>query len=151
MFGLRALEKGFFGGVAQSRPVSIGSSTLVPPRSAHLFGRPSSELGNQRSIDRTYAISTLGIHDMRLVFLQTPATAHRHDRSRSPSPNTSTISQFSTVNSGMRLYSSSPLSARVENSSTGSFIPISRIPGGNCHGEAKQVREYGRGTLSLNL
>ncbi|KAF8418951.1 hypothetical protein EV426DRAFT_299579 [Tirmania nivea] len=55
LFGLRALEKGFFGGVAQSRPVSIDSLALLPPRSAHFFGRPSSELGNQRYALRAHS------------------------------------------------------------------------------------------------
>lgn len=161
MFGLRALEKGFFGGVAQSRPASIGSSTLAPPRPAHLFGRPSSEIGNQWSIDRTpttgYAVSRPGLHepaDMHFMSPQTPTAAHQHGRSRSPSPTTPTNSQTSTVGSGIKLHSNSPLSARnqemVESSSIDSFIPNSKMPDGDCHSEVKQVHEYGRGTFGLN-
>ena len=163
MFGLRALEKGFFGGVAQSRPASVGSSTLVPPRPAHLFGRPSSELGNQRPINRTpatgYVVSRPGPHgsaDMHFVFPQTPTTAHRHDRSRSPSPTAPTNPQTGTENSSIKLYSNSPLSARdqtpvgmVGNSSINSFIPDSRNPDGDSHCEVKKAHEHGRGTLGL--
>lgn len=166
MFGLRALEKGFFGGIAQSRPVSVGSSALAPPQSAHLCGQPSTELGNQRSIDRTpptgCAVPRPGPHgppDMHPVFPHTPAAtvAHRPDRSRSPSPTASANSQTSTVNSAMKLYSSSPLSVWrqtpagiVGNGSTDSFTPSSRIPGEGCYNGAKQVREPGRGTLGSN-
>ncbi|KAF8443422.1 hypothetical protein BGX38DRAFT_1143898 [Terfezia claveryi] len=164
LFGLRALEKGFFGGVAQSRPASINSSTLVPPRSAHLFGRSSSELGSRKSIDRTPAagcvVSRPGLHGsaaMHSVYPQMPTAAHQHDRSRSPSPTTITNSQTSIGNSGIKLYSSSPLSARnqepagmIENSSIDSFISNPRMPGGDCHDEVQQVHGHGRGTHGFN-
>ncbi|RPB22744.1 hypothetical protein L211DRAFT_839459 [Terfezia boudieri ATCC MYA-4762] len=164
LFGLRALEKGFFGGVAQSRPASISSSTLVLPRSAHIFGRSSSELVSQRSIDRTPAagcvVSRPGLHgsaEMQFVSPQMPTAYHQHNRSRSPSPTTFTNSQTSIGNSVIKLYSSSPLSARnqepagmTENSSIDSFIPNPRMPGGNCHDEVQQVHAHGRGTHGFN-
>lgn len=44
LFGIRALEKGFYGGVAQSRPVTpVSSRSLVPPSLALLPDRQSPE------------------------------------------------------------------------------------------------------------
>lgn len=97
LFGIRALEKGFYGGVPQSRPVtpvSITSSTIPPPRCAHVPNGQASEVGYLKP--RHFATSTCsGRNGMPFVFPVVPTAIHQNNRSRSPSPTDSSHSQWS--------------------------------------------------------
>lgn len=124
LFGIRALEKGFFGGVAQSRPAtpvsygSYGSSTLAPPRSAHIPSRPSSELGHPKPVHLTpgVAMGPISRSTGSGSTPPTPTIAIHPDRTRSPSPTDSQTSQARTSRSSIptiMLYSDSPISNRT--------------------------------------
>lgn len=109
LFGIRALEKGFYGGISQSRPgtpMSISSSTLAPPHSAHVVDRTNSEWERPQhlccALAKNHATSRPGCNrstEMHFVSPQVPATIYRLDRSRSPSPTHSAKSQTSTLSS----------------------------------------------------
>lgn len=122
LFGIRALEKGFFGGVAQSRPatpVSFGSSTLAPPRSAHIPSRPSSDLGHHKPMHLTPSMA-LGPVSRPSASGSTPSTPtitiHPDvDRTRSPSPAESAGSHSG---NSVQLYSNHPISNRSSVNST---------------------------------
>jgi len=115
LFGIRALEKGFFGGVAQSRPatpVSFGSSTLAPPRSAHIPSRPSSDLGHHKPMHLTPGMALGPVSRPSGSAPPTPTIAIHPDvdRTRSPSPAESAGS--------IQLYSNHPISNRSSVNST---------------------------------
>ncbi|KAI5811275.1 hypothetical protein DFH27DRAFT_605381 [Peziza echinospora] len=128
LFGIRALENGFYGGVAQSRPatpISGGSSnlTLVAPRSAHVSRRSSSDTGhlkpghNNTNIGLAVAAPGRDNVDMHLIVPPSPTHTRFREETRSPSPTGSTNSQASSsAPSGfnVKTHSNQPVSPRVQ-------------------------------------
>lgn len=112
LFGIRALEKGFYGGVAQSRPATPIStqSTLVPPRSVHDPSRPSSDTGYLKNSHAPG--SGKDAVDMHLVVPPSP-TFPRRNETRSPSPDGSSSSQGNAPQLEMPAIPSSGLSIQT--------------------------------------
>lgn len=142
LFGIRALEKGFFGGVAQSRPAtpvsygSYGSSTLAPPRPAYTPSRPSSELASPKPVHLTPGVA-MGPISRGGSNPPTPTIAIHPDRTRSPSPTDSLGSQARNSRSSIptiMLHSDSPISNRssvnsIETSSSNGYQQSSTAAG----------------------
>ncbi|KAF8467423.1 hypothetical protein BDZ91DRAFT_793771 [Kalaharituber pfeilii] len=174
LFGIRALEKGFFGGVAQSRPVtpiasrsqtpapSSSSLTLVPPRAAHPSNRHSSESEPMKSA--SHAISPISATNSLNSSHNSSheLESRKRDNTRSQSPTDCDHSQSTTIRgespaqnstgAGIKTYSNSPITSRDQMNDASSTVlhpPSStstrRVETTN---ESSKLREMGKGRLS---
>lgn len=153
MFGVRALERGFYGGVAQSRPstpVSFGS-TLVQPRSVYDPSRSNSRNSFNKPGQLSLGVYTPGRHsptgsfDSTTVMPTSPTFSRLRDSERSQSP-VGSLSRTNDPNASsglsIRLHSNSPISSRFPPS--GLVPPSPRSPTHSQEGHPKLVLQHHR-------